>query len=696
MTVLSFTMLCPAEASAAPQMMNPSGMYLNEALCISGYGQYLHSRNEWVKFIDNFSRSGYYALTPYSMSAFAASPRGDMWQFDTPEHTEMITAYGGNTTDGSMNCTGFVWHAISHSLSLSSGIPISDTCEWVPTLNGFNDQGFSRNSWTGGGNRWYDFIKKYRVHYYEFETKAEMLSSGVLKKGDIIWAVDSSAGRMMNGFAIPAENHHIGIYCGNGSVDLWWQSGPTIGDGVMQQGYAYNSVNPIYGCAKENTFIVLPWSGDEKSHPSITEPVPRNADGRYFNEAMYFASGELFTETAEDWQDFIDTYSQNDYYNSTPYTYWLFASSPKGDKWQLDTEYAQMITENGGSAEDGGMNCMGFVWHALSNALSIDSGLPIAVTGQWVPLNSGFNAYFPDRMCWNAGKGWTNFISYYNIIYYEFDTKEEMLASGILRKGDIIWTVDGKVGTGFSGLLTLADDHHIGIYAGNGKSDLWWQAGPTAGDGRYDSAITSVNPIYGCATENTYVVIPFSSDRSSDTVQPVTTTAAVTVSATATVTTAVTSETASTTADTSPASATDTVTSASPVTTTDITAGTTAVQTAESDAVKVTTKAVKTNETVTYSIGDLDGNGKVDSADSSMILEAYALLSIGEESGLNEEQMQYADVTRDGAVNSADASLILEYYSYLSVGGKMSPIEYFAPEDIQTSDEEGEEKQSDK
>jgi len=268
-------------------------------------------------------------------------------------------------------------------------------------------------------------------------------------------------------------------------------------------------------------------------------------------------------------------------------------------------------------------------------------------------------------------------------MYYEFDTKEEMLSSGVLCKGDIIWTVDGKVGTGFSGLLKLADDHHIGIYTGDGRSDQWWQSGPTKGDGRYDTAETSVNPIYGCSLDNTYVVIPFSSDRSAS-VPAVTTTS---TTSTVSTTTTTTSTASATTTDTETASAPSETTSAASET--EPSADTTqAASTTEAVSTTFPTAAEPTPVTGTPSLGDIDGNSRIDSSDASIVLEAYSLLSVGEDSGLTEEQLKFADVTGDGAVNSADASLILEYYAYLSVGGEKSPEEYFTHDTEPDSDKD--------
>ena len=68
--------------------------------------------------------------------------------------------------------------------------------------------------------------------------------------------------------------------------------------------------------------------------------------------------------------------------------------------------------------------------------------------------------------------------------------------------------------------------------------------------------------------------------------------------------------------------------------------------------------------------GDVNSDGITDSADASDILSAYAALSVGDDAGLDEEQLSAADVNNDGTVDSADASDVLDYYSYSSTGGK--------------------------
>ena len=65
-----------------------------------------------------------------------------------------------------------------------------------------------------------------------------------------------------------------------------------------------------------------------------------------------------------------------------------------------------------------------------------------------------------------------------------------------------------------------------------------------------------------------------------------------------------------------------------------------------------------------YALGDMNGDGSVNSIDASMILENYNKLSTGEK--ISKDEMRIGDVNRDGKSDASDASLILGYYSYLS------------------------------
>ena len=182
--VLTSGILTGTEFQASAAQLHGT-TYLNEAINKAGGGKYREPQETWQAFLDAQSKTNNYIGTPYNAWLYAASPKGDLWQRNEG-YQYKIGASGGT------NCTGFVWHIIANSLAQGSGKSITETGSWVPNSNGFNSQGFSRKCWSGG--RWYNFITQYNVHYYEFSKKSEMLSSGVLQKGDIIWCVNASYG----------------------------------------------------------------------------------------------------------------------------------------------------------------------------------------------------------------------------------------------------------------------------------------------------------------------------------------------------------------------------------------------------------------------------------------------------------------------------------------------------------------------
>ncbi|WP_295068808.1 dockerin type I domain-containing protein [Ruminococcus sp.] len=74
-----------------------------------------------------------------------------------------------------------------------------------------------------------------------------------------------------------------------------------------------------------------------------------------------------------------------------------------------------------------------------------------------------------------------------------------------------------------------------------------------------------------------------------------------------------------------------------------------------------------------YLIGDINGDGIVDSADACSALAAYAYTSSGKESPLFTYQESAADLNGDSQVDAVDASLILSYYAWASVSDE-NPI----------------------
>ena len=246
--VLTSGILTGTEFQASAAKLNGS-VYLSDALYRLSGNKYKETKEQWQAFLTEYSTGGqenYYLGTPYNSSLYAASPKGNQWQ-----------GYSG------MNCQGFVWYIISHGLAYYNKVPVSTTSPYVPNLAKFNQMGYSYKCWDGGG--WYAFITQNNLHYYEFSDKDEMLKSGVLQKGDIIWCVNKASGSTgLTGLGNRDKNHHIGIYMGDGKSDSWWQSGPVNGDGNTTG--EINSINQIYGKAKKNTYVVIPWA-EQKEAP---------------------------------------------------------------------------------------------------------------------------------------------------------------------------------------------------------------------------------------------------------------------------------------------------------------------------------------------------------------------------------------------------------------------------------------------
>ena len=113
------------------------------------------------------------------------------------------------------------------------------------------------------------------------------------------------------------------------------------------------------------------------------------------------------------------------------------------------------------------LNCTGFVWHVLQSVSS----------RKWlVPAESG----------------WVSLYCNNDISRYYFTSKSAMLKSGLLEKGDVIWqfcTESEYYGSPYN---------HIGIYYGDGKSNVFWHSAGKA------NAITEVR---GCGRPVTFCVV---------------------------------------------------------------------------------------------------------------------------------------------------------------------------------------------
>ena len=152
------------------------------------------SREGLLWWLGSHVSDNYYLSTPYNpgwipnsgMSADYRNPNGDC-----------EGAYGVADKPGvpGMNCTGFVWHA----LTMAGGSNI-------PALSG-----------------WVTYLRTHDVQYrtYTGSNTTDILNTllyedDYLEVGDVIWMWDANAGDMRNGLSYAVSNsHHVGIYIGS-------------------------------------------------------------------------------------------------------------------------------------------------------------------------------------------------------------------------------------------------------------------------------------------------------------------------------------------------------------------------------------------------------------------------------------------------------------------------------------------------
>ncbi len=163
------------------------------------------------------------------------------------------------------------------------------------------------------------------------------------------------------------------------------------------------------------------------------------------------------------YMDWLTSHEYDNYYIGTPYETYDYRN-PNGD---CKGAYGKYDTPG-----QAAMNCTGFVWHVLYKATKASGG-----NTDIIP----------------ADIGWYTFYTSNNISRKYFSSKTEMLKSGYLTKGDIIWMFNGSE-------TSIKDDHHIGIYWGNGKSDILWHSIDAVGNkrGNVQTVITpkANNPLY--------------------------------------------------------------------------------------------------------------------------------------------------------------------------------------------------------
>ena len=181
------------------------------------------TRQAIVNELQAHESDSYYLGTPY---------HGDDWQSPKGD-----TSYNGQA---GMNCGGFVSYVLR-----KAGINTAAVMELIQEVKG-------QTSWFGSGkpydimagaSNYRNLVENAELTAYAFQTKSEMLNSGILEKGDIIlmWYSRSPD---------PGQDNHIGFYWGDyDGQDLMWHSSDLNSGG--------NAIGPITPKSASSYYIVI-------------------------------------------------------------------------------------------------------------------------------------------------------------------------------------------------------------------------------------------------------------------------------------------------------------------------------------------------------------------------------------------------------------------------------------------------------
>ena len=207
--VLIFQSACPTGLAYAAQKSGVSAYAAGQTI-----DQALGATKTVESVLSQHENDEYYLTTPYGNKG----PHGEGGAIDTWDCWKPKGEYGSGAY---MNCTGFVV-AVLRACGANTSIIGNYTAK----------DGYNRGNETNAF-KWDEYCRDNNAVSYTFSSKEQMLASGILEKGDIIYME-------------PADwNHsnsdcHIGFFWGsNSSEDLFWHSS-SHADGIVK-GYFPNS-----------------------------------------------------------------------------------------------------------------------------------------------------------------------------------------------------------------------------------------------------------------------------------------------------------------------------------------------------------------------------------------------------------------------------------------------------------------------
>ena len=207
--VLIFQSACPAGLAYAAQKSGVSAYSAGQTI-----DQALGATKTVESVLSQHENDEYYLTTPYGNKG----PHGEGGAIDTWDCWKPKGEYGSGAY---MNCTGFVV-AVLRACGADTSIIGNYTAK-----DGYN-RGNETNAY-----KWEEYCRDNNAVSYTFSSKEQMLASGILEKGDIIYMepVDWNHSN---------SDCHIGFFWGSSSSeDLFWHSS-SHADGIVK-GYFPNS-----------------------------------------------------------------------------------------------------------------------------------------------------------------------------------------------------------------------------------------------------------------------------------------------------------------------------------------------------------------------------------------------------------------------------------------------------------------------
>ena len=207
--VLIFQSACPTGLAYAAQKSGVSAYAAGQTI-----DQALGATKTVESVLSQHENDEYYLTTPYGNKG----PHGEGGAIDTWDCWKPKGEYGSGAY---MNCTGFVV-AVLRACGANTSIIGNYTAK-----DGYN-RGNETNAY-----KWEEYCRDNNAVSYTFSSKEQMLASGILEKGDIIYMepVDWNHSN---------SDRHIGFFWGsNSSEDLFWHSS-SHADGIVK-GYFPNS-----------------------------------------------------------------------------------------------------------------------------------------------------------------------------------------------------------------------------------------------------------------------------------------------------------------------------------------------------------------------------------------------------------------------------------------------------------------------